>query len=123
MRKLITISVSVIIIVLITIVLFRELTPRHEYSIEDGFVGVVIRGDNTISEEVLRTGIHSVLMKDTVLIYSVKSLKVAEEFETAYLNNEIRSIKVYFEYDVLPDSVPGLHERFGQEYQQRSVIP
>ncbi len=110
-------GIAIFVLVVFSSMIFITLKPGQK--------GVIFRkfGDGLDKEHVYNAGFHIIAPWNEMYIYEVKEQKVDEKMDVLDKSGLSIHVEVSVRFYPVYDKIGELHEKFGQEYQQRLVIP
>ncbi len=115
----------IVVILLIGIIVIVSLSSSIFFTIQPGEAAVVFEkfGDGLDKENILNEGFHMKAPWNSIYRYEIRENKIEEPIDVRDKNNLNINMDVTARFRPKPDRIGYLHERFGEGYVERLVIP
>ncbi len=115
----------IVVTLLIAIIIIVSLSSSIFFTISPGEVGVIFRkfSGGLDKENIYREGFHVKSPWNTIYRYEIRENKVEEKIDVLDKNALTINIDITARFRPIPQRVGYIHERFGEGYVDKLVIP
>jgi regulator of protease activity HflC (stomatin/prohibitin superfamily) len=118
-------SITIACLVLFSIASFIVLWPKITVQVPAGYLGVIFKplGGGVIEDQIANEGLNIKWPWTIITNYSVQIQKHSIDLEVLTSDLMKTKVKVTFQYEVNPATLPILHKYVGEKYLESIVVP